>query len=61
MNKYNFEKINPTAEDWKRIEGAEESTCFHAEKWYAYLRRIGVRPFIAAVYAAPEEGVKCKV
>ena len=58
---YRFEKINPTAEDWKRIEGAYDSTCYQTEKWYAYLRRIGVRPFIAAVYAAPEEGVKCKV
>lgn len=61
MREYKFEKIEPTAEDWKLIEGAYDSTCFQTECWYKYLRRIGVRPFVAAVYAAPEEGVKCKV
>lgn len=58
---YRFEKIEPTKEDWKRIEGAYDSTCYQTEKWYVYLQRIGVCPFIAAVYAAPVEGVKCKV
>lgn len=53
---YKFERIEPNAEDWKRIEGAEESTCFHAEKWYNYLKRIGVKPFIVEVRAKSEEG-----
>jgi hypothetical protein len=46
---YIFEKIEPTAEQWREIEGAYDSTCFQTEKWYAYLRRIGVKPFIVAI------------
>ena len=53
--KYRFEKIEPTKEDWKRIEGAYDSTCFQTEKWYVYLKRIGVKPFIAAVYDEDEQ------
>ena len=52
--KYSFKKITPTAEDWKRIEGAYDSTCYQSEKWYVYLKRIGVKPFIMAVYAEEE-------
>lgn len=52
---YRFEKIVPTKEDWKRIEGAYDSTCYQTEKWYAYLKRIGVKPFIVAVYADNEQ------
>ena len=48
---YQFKRINPTCEDWKRIESAYDSTCYQTEKWYSYLRKIGVRPFFAAVYA----------
>jgi len=48
--KYRFEKINPTSEDWKRIEGAYDSTCYQSEKWYIYLKKIGVKPFFVAVY-----------
>lgn len=46
---YRFERIEPTAEQWREIEGAYDSTCFQTEKWYAYLKRIGVRPFIVEV------------
>lgn len=53
--KYSFEKMTPTAEDWKRIEGAYDSTCYQTEKWYAYLKRIGVKPFIVAVYEDEEQ------
>ena len=42
-------------EDWKRIEGAYDSTCYQTEKWYVYLKRIGVKPFIVAVYADAEQ------
>ena len=52
---YSFEKIKPTSDDWKRIDGAYDSTCYQTEKWYVYLRRIGVRPFIVAVYAENEQ------
>lgn len=52
--KYSFKKITPTAEDWKRIEGTYDSTCFQTEKWYVYLKRIGVKPFIASVSADEE-------
>lgn len=48
---YRFERINPTQEDWGRIEGAYDSTCFQTQEWYTYLRRIGIKPFIVAVYA----------
>jgi len=47
--KYKFEKINPTTEDWRRIEGAYDSTCYQTEKWYVYLKRIGITPFIVSV------------
>lgn len=55
---YRFERIEPTKEDWKRIEGAYDSTCYQTEKWYVYLKRIGVKPFIVAVYEVKNEGVK---
>ena len=50
MSGYRFEIIEPSKEDWIRIEHAGDSTCYQTEKWYAYLRQIGVRPFIVAVY-----------
>ena len=53
-----FQVIQPTAEDWQRMEGASESTCFHTEKWYNYLKRIGVKAFIVEVRAKSEE-VRC--
>ena len=46
---YSFQKIEPTFADWKRIESAYDSTCYQTEKWYSYLRVIGVKPFIARV------------
>lgn len=46
---YKFQQIVPTTEDWKRIENAYDSTCYQTEKWYIYLRRIGVAPFIVSV------------
>lgn len=52
-----FQVIQPTAEDWQRMEGAAESTCFHTEKWYTYLKRIGVKPFIVEVNELVSEGV----
>ena len=52
---YRFERIEPTKEDWKRIEGAYDSTCYQTEKWYVYLKRIGVTPFIVSVYAKEEQ------
>ena len=52
--KYRFEKIEPTKEDWMRIEGAYDSTCYQTEKWYDYLKRIGVKPFIASAYTDDE-------
>lgn len=55
MNDYRFEKIEPIAEDWIRIEGAYDSTCFQTEKWYAYLKRIEVKPFIVAVYSDEQQ------
>ena len=54
---YRFEKIEPTKEDWRRIEGAYDSTCYQTEKWYVYLKRIGVKAFIIAVYEVRNEGV----
>lgn len=54
---YKFEKINPTAEDWRRIEGAYDSTVYQTEKWYTYLKRIGVKPFIVEVNELVSEGV----
>ena len=56
--KYRFDRIKPTAEDWRKIESAYDSTCYQTEKWYAYLKRIGVKPFIVAVYEVKNEGVK---
>lgn len=47
-------KIKPTSKDWHLMEGANESTCFHTEKWYVYLKRIGIKPFVSTVY--DEEG-----
>ncbi len=47
---YRFEKIEPTKEDWSRIEGAYDSTCYQTKKWYIYLQRIGVEPFIVSVW-----------
>ena len=52
--KYRFERIDPTQEDWKKIEGAYDSTCYQTEKWYVYLKRIGVEPFIVSVYDEKE-------
>ena len=49
--KYRFEKIEPNASDWRSIEGAYDSTCYQSQKWYTYLKRIGIKPFIVAVYA----------
>ena len=57
MKEYRFNKIEPTAEDWKRIEEAYDSTCYQSQKWYAYLKRIGVKAFIVAVYEVKNEGV----
>lgn len=54
MNTYRFARINPSNEDWKRIEGAYDSTCYQSEKWDTYLRCIGVRPFIVSIFAAEE-------
>lgn len=54
---YKFEKINPTAEDWKHIEGAYDSTVYQTEKWYTYLKRIGVKPFIVEVNELVSEGI----
>lgn len=53
--KYSFKKINPTAEDWKQMEEAYDSTCFQTQKWHTYIKRIGVTPFVAAVYADEEQ------
>ena len=47
--KYKFERIEPTTEDWGRIEGAYDSTCYQTKKWYDYLQRIGIEPFVARV------------
>lgn len=47
---YTFERREPTKEDWQKIEGAYDSTCYQTEKWYVYLRRIGVEPFIVSVH-----------
>lgn len=55
MKEYRFTKIEPSAEDWKRIEGAYDSTCYQTEKWYAYLKRIGVRSFVVEVRGKSEE------
>lgn len=55
MKEYRFKKIEPTKEDWKAIESAYDSTCYQTESWYKYLRRIGVRLFVAAVYVATKD------
>lgn len=52
---YKFKKIKPTAEQWREIEGAYDSTCYQTEKWYAYLKWIGIKPFIVSVYADEEQ------
>ncbi len=54
---YKFEKINPTEEDWQLIEGAYDSTIYQTEKWYTYLKRIGVKPFIVEVNELVSEGI----
>lgn len=55
MDYYRFEKIEPSKADWTRIEQADDSTCYQTEKWYAYLRQIGVRPFIVAIYDSQKQ------
>lgn len=52
---YGFEKIEPTAEQWREIEGAYDSTCYQTECWYKYLKRIGVQPFVVEVRNMSEE------
>lgn len=52
---YRFNTIKPTAEEWVRIESAYDSTCYQTEKWYTYLKRIGVKPFIVEVRDNREE------
>ena len=56
---YRFEKIEPTKDDWRRIEGAADSTCYQTQKWYTYLNRIGVKAFIVAVYEEVLIGYFC--
>lgn len=51
---YNFKQINPTQNDWEQIEGAYDSTCYQTEKWYNYLRKIGVKPFVVSIFAENE-------
>lgn len=51
---YSFKKIEPTKQDWQKIEGAYDSTCYQTENWYTYLQRIGVKPFILSVHADKE-------
>ena len=48
-NRYTFEKITPSRKDWKKIEGAYDSSCYQTREWYAYFLRIGVKPFIVSV------------
>ena len=48
---YQFEQINPTAEEWQRIEDTYDSTCFHTKQWCDYLHRIHYAPIIIAVKA----------
>lgn len=48
---YQFEQINPTAEEWQRIEETYDSTCFHTKQWCNYLHRIHYTPIIIAVKA----------
>lgn len=55
MKVYNFIRIEPTAEQWREIEGAYDSTCYQTEGWYTYLKRIGVEPFIVEVIDKSEE------
>ena len=46
---YDFKLINPTENIWKEIENSVDSTCFHSQAWYTYLKRIGHRPLILSV------------
>ena len=46
---YNFKHINPSTDDWKRIESAYDSTCFQTRRWCTYLRVIGRKPLILSV------------
>ena len=46
---YNFKHIEPTNDDWQRIESSYDSTCFHSEQWCNYLKRIHYQPFIVSV------------
>lgn len=49
MRNYIFQCIKPTSADWMQIENAYDSTCYQTEKWYSYLRKIGVKPFVVSV------------
>ena len=49
MAKYTFELISPTETDWRQIENAYDSSCYQSFKWYIYLKRIGIKPFIVKI------------
>lgn len=46
---YSFQVIQPTEEDWQKIESSNDSTVFHCEKWNNYLVDIGYSPIIIKV------------
>lgn len=48
-HKYTFQIISPISVDWQKIEHAYDSTCYHTQKWNAYLKTIGVKPLVVGV------------
>lgn len=49
LQQYSFSEVFPEKEDWLQIESAYDSTCFHAEQWFVYLKRAGYRPYVVKV------------
>lgn len=46
---YIFKKILPTDIDWKIIENAIDSSCFHTKEWVEFVSSIGYRVFCVKV------------
>lgn len=47
---YSFNHITPTAEQWQAIEGTYDNTVYKSREWFAFLKSLGIKPFICEVY-----------
>ena len=52
MNKYSFEVITPTENDWQEVESCLDATVFHTYQWNRYLSTLNRKPFCVAVSLA---------